>query len=70
MMVTLKSVNKLPDMKGSLQLKNGWLEVLALVALFPFRKGTCDAKNSFEFFVDAMFCFVKICFQERRTSTK
>ena len=33
-------------MKGSLQLKNGWLEVVALVALFLFRTGTCDAKNS------------------------
>ena len=45
-MVSLKSVNKLSNMKGSLQLKNGWLEVLALVALFLFRTGTCDAKNS------------------------
>ena len=41
-----KSVNKLSNMKGSLQLKNGWLEVVALVALFLFRTGTCDAKNS------------------------
>ena len=24
---SLKSVNKLPNMKGSLQLKNGWLEL-------------------------------------------
>ena len=30
----------------SLQLRNGWLEVLGLVALFLFKKGTCDAKNS------------------------
>ena len=45
-MVSLKSVNKLSNMKGSLQLKNGWLEVVALVALFLFRTGTCDAKNS------------------------
>ena len=69
-MVSLKSVNKLPNMKGSLQLKNGWLEALALVALFLFRTGTCDAKSSWELFVDAIFCFVKICFQKRRTNTK
>ena len=62
-MVSLKSVNKLPDMKGSLQLKNGWLEVLALVALFPFRTGTCDAKNSSEFFVDAMFSLLRFVFK-------
>ena len=30
----------------SLQLKNGWLELLELVALFLFKTGTCDAKNS------------------------
>ena len=53
----------------SLQLKNGWLEVLELVALFLFKTGTCDAKNSWEFFVDAIFCFVKICFQKRGTNT-
>ena len=46
------------------------LEVLALVALFLFRTGTCDAKNSWEFFADAIFCFVKIYFQKRGTNTK
>ena len=36
-MVNLKSVNKLPNTRVSLQLKNGWLEVqLELVALFLF----------------------------------
>ena len=30
----------------SLQLKNGLLEVLELVALFLLKAGTCDAKNS------------------------
>ena len=30
------------------------------MALFLFRTGTCDAKNSWEFFVDAIFCFVKV----------
>ena len=30
----------------SLQLKNGWSEVLELVALFLFKTGTCDGKNS------------------------
>ena len=46
------------------------LEVLALVTLFLFRTGTCDAKNSWEFFADAIFCFVKIYFQKRGTNTK
>ena len=45
-MVSLKSVNKLPWGFSS-QLKNGWLEVVELVALFPFKTGTCHAKNSF-----------------------
>ena len=62
MIVSLKSLNKF-----SLQLKNGWLEVLELAALFLFKTGTCDAKNSWEFFVDAIFCFVKIFFQKRAT---
>ena len=52
-----------------LQLKNGWLELVELVALFLFKTGTCDAKISCEFFVEAIFCFVKICFQKRGTYT-
>ena len=55
----------------SLELKNGWLEVLEMVALFLFKTGTCDAKNSGQFFVEAnIFCFVKIRFQKRGTNTK
>ena len=42
-MVSLKSANKLPNARVSVQLKNGWLEVLELVALFLFKTGTCDA---------------------------
>ena len=30
----------------SLQLKNEWLETLELVALFLFKTGTSDTKNS------------------------
>ena len=63
MIASLESLNKLPIQGFSLQLKNGWLEVMELVALFLFKMGTCDAKNSCKFFVDAIFCFVKICFQ-------
>ena len=48
-------------MKGLLQLKNGWLELLALVALFLLKER--------EFFVDTITCFVKICFQKRGTNT-
>ena len=62
-MVSLKSVNKLSNMKGSLQLKNGWLEVLALVAFFLFRTGICDSKNSWQFFVDAMFSLLRFVFK-------
>ena len=46
MMASLKSLNKLPNTRVSLQLKNGWLEVLELVALFLFKTETCNAKNS------------------------
>ena len=42
-----------------MQLKNGRLEVLESVALFLFKTGTWDAKNSGEFFVDAMFSFLR-----------
>ena len=54
----------------SVQLKNGRLEVLELVALFLLKTETCDAKNSWEFLVDAIFCLVKIGFQKRGTNTK
>ena len=43
----------------SVQLKNGRLEVLELVALFLLKTETWDAKNSWEFFLDAVFCLVK-----------
>ena len=43
-----------------MQLKNGRLEVLESVALFLLKMETCDAKNSWEFFVDAIFYLVKI----------
>ena len=43
-----------------MQLKNGWLEVLELLALFLPIMETCDAKNSWEFFVDVIFYLVKI----------
>ena len=55
---SLKSLNKLPNTR---------VLVLELVVLFIFKTGTCEAKNSCEFFVDAIFCFVKICFQKRAT---
>ena len=55
----------------SLQLKNGWLEVLELVTLFLLKMGTFVAKNWKEISVDAiMFCFVKICFERKGTNTK
>ena len=48
----------------SVQPKNRRLEVLELVALFLLKTETCDAKNSWEFFLDAiLFCLVKIGFQ-------
>ena len=60
-MANLKSLNKyITKERISLQLKNGWLEVQELVALFLFKTGTCDAKLSWQFFIDAIFCFVKI----------
>ena len=53
-----------------MQLKNGRLEVLELVALFLPKTETCDAKNSSEFFVDNIICLVKIGFEKRGTNTK
>ena len=53
-----------------MQLKNGRLEVLELVALFLLKTETCDAKNVREFFVDAIFCLVKIGFEKRGTNAK
>ena len=45
-MASLKSLNKLPNTRVFIAAENGWLEVLELVALFLFKTGTCDAKNS------------------------
>ena len=53
-----------------MQLKNGPLEVLELVALFLLKTETRDAKNSSEFFVDNIICLVKIGFEKRGTNTK
>ena len=36
-------IKELQVQRFSLQLKNGWFEVLELVALFLFKTGTCDA---------------------------
>ena len=53
-----------------MQLKNGRLEVLELVALFLVKTETSDAKNASEFFVDNIICIVKIGFEKRGTITK
>ena len=53
-----------------MQLENGWLEVLKLVALFLLKTEICDTKNSWKFFLDAIVCLVKISFEKRGTSTK
>ena len=41
----LKSLNKLPRRRVSLQVKNRWLEELEMVALFLLQTGTFSAKN-------------------------
>ena len=66
----LKSLNKLPSTGLSVQLKNGRLEALELMTLFLHKTETCDAKNFREFFVDAIFCLVKIGFEKRGTNAK
>ena len=55
-----------------MQLKNRQLEVLELVALFLLKTETCDAKNSWEFFVDNIFClvFLKDRFRKERDKYK
>ena len=47
-----------------------FLVVQELVALFLFKTRTYNAKNSCEFFVDVIFCFVKIYFERKCTNTK
>ena len=71
-MSSLKTLNKLPVQGLSVQLKNGRLEVLELVALFLLQTETCEAKNSSEFFLDnkIILCLVKIGFEKRGTNTK
>ena len=54
----------------SVQLKTERLEVLEFVALFLLKTETCDAKNSWVFFVDNVICLVKVGFQKRGTNTK
>ena len=53
-----------------MQLKNGRLEVLELLALFLLKTETCEAKNSGEFFVDNIICLVKIGFEKGGTNKK
>ena len=55
---------------NSVQLKNWCLEVLELVTIFLFKSETRDAKNSWEFFLDAIFCLVMIGFEKKGTKTK
>ena len=68
MIISLTSLNKLPNTRVFIAAEK-WMvgSTGELVALFIFKTGTCEAKNSWEFFVDAIFCFVKICFQKRAT---
>ena len=47
---SLKTLNKLPSTRLSVQLKNGRLEVLELVALFLLKTETYDAKKTLESF--------------------
>ena len=54
----------------SVQLQNGRLEVLKLLALFLLKTETSDAKNSWEFFVDAIFGLVKIGFEKSRGTNR
>ena len=44
-MSSLKTLNKLPSTRLSVQLKNGRLEVLELVALFLLKTETYEAKK-------------------------
>ena len=41
-----------------------------VMALFLLNTGTWDAKNSWEYFVDAIFCFVRICLEKKDTNTE
>ena len=50
--------------------ENGSVEVLESVALFLLMTETCDAKNFWKFFVDDIFCFVKIGFDKKRDKYK
>ena len=54
----------------SLQLRNGWLEVLELVALFLLKMGTMLKPGRKFPWMLLMFCFVTICFERKRTNTK
>ena len=48
-----------------------WMfNILDLMAIFLLKTETCDAKNCWVFFVDAIFCFVKIGSEKRWTNSK
>ena len=53
-----------------MNVKNGCLEVLESVTLFLLKTETCDAKNCWEFLVDAAFCFVKIILVSKKKEDK
>ena len=70
-MADLLSLNNYQVQGSSLQLKNGWLEVLKLVALLLLKTGTfLSPKNWWEISVDAIFCFVEIFWKRKRQSNK
>ena len=72
-MSSLKTLNKLPS-TGAFSAAEKWTVrstgVIQKLALFLLKTETWDAKNSWEFFVDAIFCLVKIGFEKRRTNRK
>ena len=67
MIVSLKSLNKFPNTKVFIAAEKWMVGSTGVGGLISLRNGTCEAKNSWEFFVDAVFCFVKIFFQKRAT---
>ena len=69
-LTNLKSLNKLPYTRVFVEAEHGSVEVLESVALFLLMTETCVGKNFRKFFVDAIFCFVKIGFEKRGTSTQ
>ena len=68
-MASLKSLNKLPNTRVFLAAEKWMVRSTGVGGLFSSKQEPATIKTLDSFSVDAIFCFVKICFQKSETNT-